>query len=456
MTARILVVDDTPPNVKLLEARLTAEYFDVVTATNGLDALRICAEGQCDLVLLDVMMPGLDGFETCRRLKTDPATAHIPVVIVTALDQPSDRVRGLEAGADDFLNKPLDEVALIARVRSLTRLKVVLDELRSRATSTAVVGLREALLRVSNDGGLGGRIMLVDDRPSSIERVGNTLSGRHVLEIERDPQAALLQGAAQDFDLFIISLALTGHDPLRLCSQLRSLEKTRQIPILLIADLEDRPRILRGLEMGVNDYLVRPIDVNELQARVRTQIRRKRYTDQLRALLHSSIEMAVVDALTGLHNRRYLEAELKTLVSSAADRGRPLSLMILDLDHFKSVNDTYGHDVGDEVLRSFASRVKAIIRHDDLLCRLGGEEFIIVLPDTRIEVAERVAERVRTAVDQTEFPIDKSGRSIAVTVSIGIADRGVDADPGSLFKRADLALYRAKHAGRNKVSAQAA
>src|ERR1700684_2124511 len=140
MTARVLVVDDIPANVKLLEARLSAEYFDVVTAMSGAEALAICERAECDLVLLDVMMPDMDGFEVCRRLKTNTLTHHIPVVMVTALDQPADRVRGLEAGADDFLTKPVDEIALVARVRSLQRLKIVLDELRTRAATSASLG----------------------------------------------------------------------------------------------------------------------------------------------------------------------------------------------------------------------------------------------------------------------------------------------------------------------------
>ena len=121
MTARVLVVDDIPANVKLLEARLSAEYFDVITATNGEEALATCERAKCDIVLLDVMMPDMNGFEVCRRLKAGVTTHHIPVVMVTALDQPSDRVKGLEAGADDFLTKPVSDVALIARVRSLAR-----------------------------------------------------------------------------------------------------------------------------------------------------------------------------------------------------------------------------------------------------------------------------------------------------------------------------------------------
>ena len=149
MTARILVVDDLLANVKLLEARLSAEYFDVRTAFDGQDALRLCARGAFDVVLCDVMMPGMDGFEVCRRLKADPATAHIPVVLITALDGSADRLRGLEAGADDFLTKPVDELALIARVRSLARFKHVVDELRRQVEASETLGLPTGRCRPS-------------------------------------------------------------------------------------------------------------------------------------------------------------------------------------------------------------------------------------------------------------------------------------------------------------------
>ena len=162
MTARVLVVDDVLPNIKLLEARLSAEYFEVLRATNGPEALSICAQQRCDIVLLDVMMPGMDGFEVCRRLKSDLSTAHIPVVMVTALDQPADRVRGLDVGADDFLTKPVDEIALLARVRSLARLKMMIDELRTRAATSASLGVGEAALHTLSASVENGRILLVD------------------------------------------------------------------------------------------------------------------------------------------------------------------------------------------------------------------------------------------------------------------------------------------------------
>ncbi|UTD28799.1 PleD family two-component system response regulator [Bradyrhizobium sp. WD16] len=457
MSARVLVVDDIAANVKLLEARLSAEYLDVLTARSGREALDICERAECDIVLLDVMMPDMDGFEVCRHLKSNPRTHYIPVVMVTALDSPADRVRGLEAGADDFLTKPVSDVVLIARVRSLTRLKMMTDELRMRALTTREIGIQGPERDAMSDPGKGGRVLLIDDRPSSYERLAPVLGTEHDVDVEADPAEALFHAAEGNYDLLIVSLGLENFDGLRLCSQARSLERTRHVPILAIADADSNARLLRGLEIGVNDYLLRPVDKNELLARARTQIRRRRYTEQLRDNVANSIEMAITDALTGLHNRRYMESHLAALAEQAAGRGKPLALMILDIDHFKSINDTYGHDAGDEVLRDFAVRVRKSIRGIDLACRYGGEEFVVVMPETDLRVAGLVAERLRRAIAGESFAIEKGAKRIDVTISVGISvlDRGGEA-VSVLMKRADQALYRAKRDGRNRVVADAA
>jgi two-component system cell cycle response regulator len=456
MTARVLVVDDVPANVKLLEARLSAEYFDVMTAVSGQEALTICERAECDVVLLDVMMPDMDGFEVCRRLKTSMTTHHIPVVMVTALDQPSDRVKGLESGADDFLTKPVSDVALIARVRSLSRLKMMTDELRMRAVTSREIGIespeREALAEAGRD----GRILMVDDRPALSDRIQNMLAGEHSIDMERDPAEALFHAAEGNYDLVIVSLDLENFDGLRLCSQLRSLERTRNVPILAIAEADNNARLVRALEIGVNDYLVRPFDKNEILARVRTQIRKKRYTERLRDNVQLSIEMAITDALTGLYNRRYMETHVGTLVDQAIARGKPLSVLILDIDYFKSINDTHGHDAGDDVLQDFAIRIRKSIRGIDLACRYGGEEFVVVMPETDMAVATMVAERLRRRIASEPFPIQKGARMIEVTISIGIAALGPADDAAAVIKRADQALYRAKRDGRNRVVPDAA
>ncbi len=457
MSARILVVDDIFPNVRLLEARLTAEYFDVVTAMNGADALAVCGEGLCDIVLLDVMMPGMDGFEVCRRIKGSPVTAHIPVVMVTALDQPSDRLRGLDAGADDFLIKPIDETALLARVRSLVRLKAVTDELRARALDPRGFGIGDPTTAALAETGTGARVLLVDDRPASLERLATALSAFHRVDSEADPHRALIRAAEGDYEVVLVSLDLKGFDGLRLCSQLRTLARTRNSAVLMIAEVDDRTRILRGIDIGVHDYLVRPVDRNELVARVRTQVRRKRFADRLRDSVQASIELAVTDPLTGLHNRRYLDSHFRQLFDDASLRALQLSVLVLDIDHFKSINDSYGHDAGDEVLREFATRVRANTRTVDVVARFGGEEIVVIVPDTALDGARHVAERIRQGVEADPFPVQGAAHAIRVTVSVGVAARrGGDETAAEILKRADLALYQAKENGRNQVAASAA
>ncbi|MEO1066531.1 MAG: response regulator, partial [Pseudomonadota bacterium] len=296
MTGRILIVDDILMNTKLLEARLTAEYYTVLTADNGYDAIEICKRGECDLVLLDVMMPNLTGFETCRLLKQDSDTLHIPIVLVTALDSARDRVEGLEAGADDFLTKPVREMALLARVKSLLRLKLLVDELRMRAMTAHDVKTDLLVEKMTDRPTDDEPVVIVDDRPASSDRLRRTLvKAGYRVTVETDPQVALINLAEQEPILAIINLELESFDGLRLCSQLRSLDRTRNLPLLAVSREDDEPRLMRALDLGVNDYITRPIEPNELLARCMTQLRRRRYTDFLRQSVQATMEMAVKD-----------------------------------------------------------------------------------------------------------------------------------------------------------------
>ena len=456
MTARVLVVDDILSNVKLLEAKLTAEYFEVITAFNGAECLAKMDQGAPDIVLLDVMMPGMDGFEVCRRIKSNPRTAHVPVVMVTALDQPSDRVAGLEAGADDFLTKPVDDAALFARVRSLVRLKMMTDELRMRESTGQGMGLidpAETLVETNQS----GRILVIEDRSESVAWFISALTPRHEVASADTFEEALVRVKGGDFDLIVVSLGMRGFDGLRLCSQLRSLPEGRHVPILVVVSDGDRRKLTQALEMGVNDYLTRPVDKNELVARVRTQLRKKRYADRLRHNVQLSLEMAITDQLTGLHNRRYMSRHLDTLMGNAKKNGRPLAFVIMDIDFFKQVNDTYGHDIGDEVLKEFAARINANVRGIDLACRYGGEEFVVAMPDTDMAFAYSIAERLRQSIETTPVKISRDPGALNITISIGIAQAEGEGDTAeSLLHRADQALYRAKRDGRNRVVADAA
>ncbi len=453
MTARILVVDDIPANVKLLEVKLSAEYFDVLTASDGPSALELARSEAPDLILSDVMMPGMDGFELCERLKADPATSHIPLVMVTALSDVSDRVRGLEAGADDFLTKPVNDIALFARVRSLARLKLMMDELRVRQAAS---GEDEVLAESGVDTAeaiVDAKILLADASPTLAGKVADYLAeDGHSTEHVKTVDDALSASQACDYDLLIVSLHLGEEDGLRLCSQIRSQDETRHVPILLLLDEEDLPRLPKGLEIGVTDYVIKPIDRNELRARTRTQIRRRRYHDKLRDMLRSSVAMAYTDTLTGVYNRRYMNAHLDRKIMEIAETVKPVSVLMFDLDHFKSVNDTHGHGAGDEVLKELAKRVSRSVRDLDLVCRYGGEEFVIVMPDAELDMAVNVAERVRSVVAEKPFMIGDGKPALAVTISVGVATtRDPTETPETLIASADEALYGAKAAGRNQV-----
>ncbi len=460
MTARVLVVDDLEPNVKLLEAKLRAEYFDVLTALSGQEAVDKAKSEKPDIILLDVMMPGMDGFDACKIIKSDPDTAHIPIVMVTALDQQGDRVAGLQAGADDFLTKPVEDVALFARVRGLSRLKMMTDELRMRYATGKGLGVVDQI-DITYDDTIwdDARIFIIDDQGEQAERIEAALGDGYQISAETEPEVALSRVKTGDFDLVVINMGLETADPLRLCSSIRSFEETRMTPVLAIVRSADTRKLVRALDIGVSDYLTRPIEPNELFARVSTQIRRKRYIDQLRSSFQASLEMAVTDQLTGLYNRRYLASHLSAMFDRAFWTGRPLSILVMDLDYFKAVNDTYGHDAGDKVLQEFAERIRSSVRGIDLACRYGGEEFLVAMPDTDKRFAGLVAERLRQEVEAQEIFLNGGRDVLKVTVSIGIAsseDGPKDDTAQKLIKRADEALYEAKTSGRNRVIQSAA
>ncbi len=449
MTARILIVDDMPANTRLLEAKLAAEYYQVKSARDGFEALLNARDWQPDLILLDVMMPGMDGYECCRQLKEDAVTLHIPVVMVTALGEPAERLRGLDAGADDFLTKPVDYDTLMARVRSLIRLKRLLDEWRARGDTARALGLNTGQLLIPSIA--GARALVVDDWDQSAQNIQDALATDGVISAWASSCAeAIRMTAAVQFDLMVLSLSLASEDPLKLVSILRASDGTHETPLLLVGEPAEKSRILRGFELGANDWLTQPIDPHELRARARNQVRRKFYQDRLRSDLGTALEMALTDPLTGLYNQRYLRRHLNGLMENR--QGRQLAVLMVDVDHFKSVNDRYGHASGDRALRLIADSLRANTRVFDSVARYGGEEFVVVMPGTGPVEAAAAGERLRLAVEEIEFDTSL-GTLMPLTVSVGVACTPVaHASPDLLLQAADTALYDAKRSGRNRVA----
>lgn len=454
MTARVLVVDDLIPNVKLLEAKLRAEYFEVITATSGREALEKAVEFQPDMILLDVMMPEMDGFETCRRLKAGPETCHIPVVMVTALDQQADRVSGLEAGADDFLTKPVEDVALFTRVRSLARLKMMTDELRMRHSTGAELGI-VSNAKLAEFDSVESNVLVVDDTGKVEGIISGILPDNYTVIFEDNITNVFDAIRQHRVDLIVVNMDLKDYDPLRLCSTIRTIDETRLTPVLALVREGETRKLVRALDIGVTDYLTCPIDADEMNARVKTQLRRKHYIDQLRSSFHASLELAVIDQLTGLYNRRYLTSHLSSLYNRALANGKSMSVMMIDIDHFKPINDTYGHDAGDRVLHDLARIIVSNVRGMDLACRFGGEEFVVLMPDTNVNLAYMIGERLREEIESFDFELSPDDpKTLKVTVSIGVACTRDDIEDDSgeaILKRADEALYTAKQNGRNCV-----
>lgn len=454
MSARILVVDDVKANVKLLEVKLLREYFSVITAMDGPEALLKIEKESPDIVLLDVMMPGMDGFQVCQKIRANPKTDHIPVIMITALSEPEDRVRGLEAGADDFLTKPINDVALLARVKSLVRLKILIDEFKTRATTSEDLGVVSGSEKDASQSYQNARILLLNDMSYDAERLTKILQKDHHVVIHHQKILNFDENIVKgDFDLAIIDLNLSTQDGLRIVSEIRNHEKTRNLPILLVGEEADFERVLKGLEIGALDYVLRPIDDSELLARARTQIKRKRYQERLKQSYHDSLNLALTDSLTGVYNRRYVDAHLPKLIAKAVQENKHLSVLMFDIDHFKKINDTYGHIVGDEILKQVTKRVNGIVRGSDFLARLGGEEFLVVLPDTDLQTSSGIGERLLTVVSESQFEVNESSVPIPVTISVGMAHiHPTECEAMScLLRNADAALYKAKENGRNRL-----
>ncbi|HEV7458055.1 MAG TPA: PleD family two-component system response regulator [Roseococcus sp.] len=443
MTARILAVDDIATNLRLLEAKLQAEYYEVLLASSGQEALQVAFTQLPDVILLDVMMPGMDGYEVCRALKADIRTQHIPVVMVTALTDSTERVRGLEAGADDFLSKPVDNATLFARLRALLRVKQVQDAWRLRSDTARELGIDNPAPPAISVQGARALILNADAEEARAVREA-LLADDMIVYTVGSVDEAFQRLSKGDVDLALLALPVDPGEVLRLASRLRAQNATRDLPLILLADSHQKTEVLRGFDLGANDHCFRPVDPNELRARARNQVRRKRYQERLRADLDRSLEMAVTDQLTGLRNRRYVRRHLDSLLRTEA-----AAVLILDIDKFKAINDTYGHNVGDAALREVAERLREQLRAVDVVARYGGEEFLAVLAGAQAQAAMLVAERLREAV--AILPVQSEGHVVPITISIGVAlgEPGTPAD--RLIGAADSALYRAKRDGRNRA-----
>ena len=446
---RVLIADDEPLNVRLLATVLASEGYEIIRSYSGRDALEKAEEELPDLILLDIVMPEPNGYEVTRRLKKTPATRDIPVVLITTYTETEDKVKGLQAGADEFLNRPIDHSELRARIRSLIALKQYREQLQTRTQleqSFTSVPEKE----IAED---QGKILLVEDNEFEAKVIQNYLSARsYQVEHLKDGMAAIRRASSGDIDVVLLDLLLPKMTGFEVCRQLKGDPLTRNIQIIMVTALEDVESKIRGLGQGADDFLVKPIHKEILLTRIESLLKKKRYVDRLSVNYEKALQSAITDNLTGLYNQTYFKKFLELEMERSRRQKHPLALMMLDIDDFKVYNDSLGHLTGDQILQEFSQLIQQNIRKIDLAARYGGEEFAIVLTYTNAKGAVTIAERLRQAIETHQFSYKTSDPSKILTTSVGLTD--FHADPLTvleLIERSDTALYQAKRAGKNRV-----
>ncbi|MCU0580414.1 MAG: response regulator [Desulfobacterota bacterium] len=446
---KILIVDDEPTNVKLVTAQLSPAGYETQGVYSGEEALELIPRWTPDLVLLDIMMPGIDGYEVVRRLKKDDRYRDIPVILITALDGLSDKVTGLEAGADEFLNKPVNAAELMARVKSLIRLKQTQDQLKQQKALPEVEGFWDRP-GGGTESPLGlPTVLLVEDDEKDARLIQGYLLGEpYVVKRITGGEEAISRARQEKIDVVLLDILLPDLDGLKVCQQLKAREETRNIQVLLMTALQELEVKVKGIDLGADDYLVKPVNIHELRVRLKSLIRKKAYLDNLQANYSRALQSAITDRLTGLYNQAFFHYSLEKEVRRSAREQMALAVIMIDVDHFKEYNDTRGHLAGDELLKHLGALIRENIRDIDLAARYGGDEFAVILSHTDPDKTDLVAERIRQALARPSSPVATNG----ITLSLGVAVFPRDAaDPQQLLHCADQALYQAKREGKNRI-----
>ncbi|TGD42064.1 diguanylate cyclase [Pseudotabrizicola sediminis] len=459
MDGRILIIDDVATNRIVLKVKLVAASYHPILACGGLEGLRMARICVPDLILLDLMLPDLPGFDVLRELRNDPVTRDVPVIVMSASTALEDRLAALEAGADDVFVKPYDDDLMMARLRNLLRSRQDLADLTDGHDS-GLFGMAEPEAEFQQP----GHLALVTEWPQRAMKLREDLSPlmRDTISVlTHDTVLSDAQPATRAPDIYLIDVDyLQSERGLRLLSDLRSRAATRHAGICLIAGAAVQSHMIMALDLGANDILNTGMTLPEIALRLRAVLRSKRRADLRREQVQDGLRLAMIDPLTGLFNRRYASARMMVMAARSQRDGRPLAVMVADIDRFKAVNDKYGHAVGDDVLIEVGHRLGCSLRADDLLARIGGEEFLIAMPLTTTDEAQSVARRLCLEVEQRPILV-AGGGALKVTVSIGLAmsqcaengsPNAVADSVDALIGRADQALLASKRAGRNQVT----
>lgn len=453
MAGRILIADDIATNRLGLRVRLTEARYEVIATDSEAGVISTLRRSLPDLLILTARLGGVDAAELCRRIRADVRLRDVSTLVLLGDGDKARRIEALEAGADEVLERPFTEFGLIARVRALLRARETRAETVRRQETAASFGFAEAQSAFARQ----DRVTIIAADPERGARLCGSLRAESGAKVELSTANTALDAASntEAVAAYVIDADLRRPGGgLALLSELRSRSGARHAAILYAHRVEDGDAAASALDLGANDLIPVTAEPAEMALRLRTQLRRKHEADALRRTVEDGLRLAATDPLTGLYNRRYAMTYLDRAATEARRTNKPFAVMVADLDHFKKINDTYGHGAGDAVLKVVADTLRDGLRGEDLVARMGGEEFLIVMPATDKKRAGPVAERLRQVISASPVTYEPGQDPIRVTMSIGgaISRRLCDAtDIETLMARADEALYRAKSEGRNKV-----
>lgn len=457
MSGKILIVDELATNRIVLKVKLSAAFYDVFQASTWADALKAIEKHKPDLILASTGLSDIDSQGFIRAVHAADTHVPIPVILIVGQDTPEARIKALEAGASDVMSKPVDETLLLARLRSLLRQRHMDHDLRLHSGTASALGFAEAQQGFTRVGTVA--VIAETKAEAARHRAALAAESRARIVAMSADGISVMAKSGQNPDIFVLAIDAETYDTgLRLMAELRATPATRNCPIVAVLPEMAKRLSSTVLDMGASDVLVGQVNARELALRVSKQMENKQNSDLMRDQLHIGLQAAVIDPLTGLHNRRYALPFVDRLIRSSRLRGRSFAVMVADLDHFKQVNDRYGHATGDAVLSRIADTLRANLGDEDLIARLGGEEFLIVTPDTNSAQARQTASRLCRIIQRTPITVPGQDIPLHVTVSIGVAmahgtaDTSGDVTVESLLDEADRALYGSKADGRNTVT----